>query len=198
MEFLRQILQSEFGSFGFVAGLMGLGFWLTYWITKRVTEINSSHSEIKKNLDQQNGYIDEIRKDISYLKGSFETMRKERTPLTQSHSPISLTDEGKKVAKEIDADKLIKVNWDKIRRELDENIKEQNAYDIQQYCIETTSVEPEKMFDKDSLNKLKDFAYLKGDPLQSYLRMLGVLIRDIYMKEKGISLVEIDKHDPHK
>ena len=37
---------------------------------------------------------------------------------------------------------------------------------------------------------------MQGNPLQLYTRMLGVIIRDKYMSIKGISIDEIDKHDP--
>ncbi len=53
------------------------------------------------------------------------------------------------------------------------------------------------MFDKESLDLLKTFAYKKGNSLQLYLRMLGVLIRDTYMEKENISITEIDKYDPN-
>ena len=44
----------------------------------------------------------------------------------------------------------------------------------------------------------KNFAFKEGNPLQIYTRLLGVMIRDEYMKRKNISISEIDKHDPAK
>jgi len=75
-------------------------------------------------------------------------------------------------------------------------ISDKNAYDIQQFCIEGVSVEPEKFIDSAGLTTIKNYAFKQGNPLQLYTRMIGVIIRDKYLKIKGISIDEIDKHDP--
>ncbi len=135
---------------------------------------------------------------MSYLKGNIDIIRSGALPLTKSHSPISLTEIGKKVANEIDANFIINDNWDRIVKILNEEVGNKNAYDIQEYCIDTASVEPKKFFDEKSLLKLKKFAFDNGNNIQYYLGMFGVLIRDKYLNQKGISIKEVDKHDPNK
>ena len=174
--------------------VLGLAFWLTHYITKKVTEIKSSHNTLSESVGKMEKDIDEIRRDLSYLKGTIDIIKspKKGEPLIQSNSPISLTEAGKKVAEELKADILIASNWDKISAMIS-GTGIDNAYDIQQYCLETSSVEPEKFFDGKSLLHIKDFAYKHGQPLQLYLRMLGVIIRDRYFKEKGVPLSKIDE-----
>lgn len=83
LELIRDIFQSPEGSFGFVFAILALGFWLVHYVTKKVTEINASHSTLKCEMsDNKNdvhgkfslmdGKIDEIRKDIAYLRGFME------------------------------------------------------------------------------------------------------------------------------
>lgn len=196
-ELLKDALSSPAGSFSFVFALMVLGGWLIHWVTKKVTQINAEHSGFTKSVDKIESTIDDMRKDISYVKGSIDVLKSGNSSvLLQSKSPVSLTPKGEEVAKELKAEEIITRNWSKIYEILEKAISNKNAYDIQQYCIENVSVDPEKFFDNDGLNLLKDYAYKQGNPLQLYTRLVGILIRDRYLKQKGIAISDIDKHKP--
>ena len=163
--------------------------------------INSDHSTLTKSTEKTEKTIDDIRKDITYLKGSFDLLKsllRDPKPLFDSQSPVSLTEAGHEVAKELKANEIIGRSWEKIFCILEQNISNKNAYDIQQYCIESISVEPEKFFDSKDLATLKDYAFKKGNPLQLYTRLMGILIRDKYFEVKGIPIDDVDKHDPAK
>jgi hypothetical protein len=198
IDLIREALKSPAGSFSFILSLMILAFWLTHFVTKKITEINSGHSTLDKSVNKIETHIDEIRKDMSFLKGSIEVLRRGADPVVQSHSPVSLTESGKTMAKEFNAEKMIAHNWENIFADLEKNICDKNAYDIQQYCIETASVEPDRFLESSDLNKMKEYAYLNGNPLQYYMPIFGVLIRDKYLQIKGIKVSEIDKYDPNK
>ncbi|MBS4060682.1 MAG: hypothetical protein KG029_09800 [Bacteroidetes bacterium] len=199
LELIRELLTSSAGSFGFLFALICIGAWLIYWVTKKVTQIQSDHSILNKSVDKIDKSIDEIRRDMSFLKGSIDVMKSGGSnQLLQSKSPVTLTEKGIEVAKELKANDIIARTWNKIFEILEREISNKNAYDIQQFCIEQVSIEPEKFFDNEGVISIKNFAYKEGNPLQLYTRMLGVLIRDKYMKAKGISIDEIDKHDPSK
>jgi len=198
IEVLKTALSSPIGSFAFVFALMVLGGWLIFWVTKKVTQINAEHSGFKTTVDKMDKNIDDIRKDLSYVKGSIDLIKSINPgALYQSQSPITLTELGKQVAIEIKADDLIARNWGQIETKLDREISNKNAYDIQQYCLENISVEPELYFDTSGLNSLKNFAFNQGKPLQFYTRLLGIMIRDRYLERKGIAITDIDKHDPN-
>lgn len=198
IDLIKEVLKSPAGSFSFIFALMILAFWLTHYVTKKITLIIAEHSILDKSVNKIEVHIDEIRKDMSFLKGSIEVLRRGADPVVQSHSPVSLTDAGMKMAKEFDAEKMISHNWENIFSDLEKNICNKNAYDIQQYCIETVSVEPEKFLESSDLTKMKEYAYAKGNPLQYYMPIFGVLIRDKYLQIKGIQVSEIDKYDPNK
>lgn len=204
--FIREILGSPMGSFASVFSIMILAGWLIYYVTKHVTRfkcVNDEHTnsvgKMDTKFDKVEGTLGGINRDISYIRGSIDIlMRGVANPTVQSHSPVSLTDFGKSLAAEMDLDNMIARNWDKIYTYLDDNLKSQNAYDIQQFCIDTANVFLDKFFCEDDLNRVKTFAFQKGQPIMYYGSMVGVLVRDAYFKHKSIPIEDIDKHDPAK
>ncbi len=195
-ERIFDFISATFGvSFAVACVVFLLVIWLTHYVTKKVTEIKASHNEIANGLEKSEKHIDEMRRDISYIKGTLDIIKSGNSPLMQSHSPISLTEEGVAVAKELDADRLITLNWERIKGELIK-LGQANAYDIQQYCIETADVDAHLFFDSATLDKIKTYAYEKGKPVQLYLRLLGVIIRDKFFQEQGIPLSRIDETAP--
>lgn len=204
-EFIKELLATDGGSFAFVAILLCLAFYLTHWVTKKITEITASHRNIEKEnekiaeniekiSEKISNNIDEIRRDISFLKGVNDLYEKDK--FAKSHSPISLTELGEKVSKEIGVDDMIQRNWNAIVNDIDKNAEGKSAYDIQQYCIETTVVEPERFLLPEDIKKLKDYAYNQGRPIVAFAQIFAITIRDKYLKEKGINIEEIDKTTP--
>lgn len=197
IELVKNILGSPVGSATFVASLILGGGWLVHYITKKVTEITCSHSTLSKTAEKIEKNIDEIRKDISFLKGSLDVVKQSNnTSLTQAHSPISLTEKGKAVAIEINAEQVIANNWEKINAIIEAGVRGKNPYDIQVFCIEEISVYPEKFFLSDDLGRIKLYAYNSGEPLTLYTRMIAVIVRDRYFLEHKIETSEIDKYAP--
>ncbi|MFV0472391.1 MAG: hypothetical protein ACK5L7_10240 [Paludibacteraceae bacterium] len=197
-DLIRTILSSPAGSFGFIFGIIILAGWLIHWATKHITTINSNHTALNNNVNKMDNNIDEIRKDIAYLRGSVEIIKSNSEPLTKRKSPISLTTLGLEIAEKVKASQKISLNWDKIYRSLEEDVKDKNPYDTQEFIMETIAVEPEVFFDKETLSELKDFAFKHGNVWQYYSGMFGVLIRDRYLEEKGIDVSEVDASDPSK
>lgn len=207
---IEKIFTSSAGSFGFVFALLTLAFFLTHYITKKVTEIRESHKNIKeenqrisntleKHAEKVDNHMDEIRKDISFLKATMDIYKNAPgEALAQSHSPVSLTEKGISVAEEIGADAMIASNWEQIESLLDSQISDKNAYDIQEFCIETATIELDKLIKPDAIEKVKNYAYNAGQPLAYYAPIFGIKIRDKYLERKGISVDEVDKHDPKK
>lgn len=190
-------------------------------------EIRKDISYLKGSVEQGEKVLNEIRQDVNSLKvdvgalkvdvnnlksESRDTKRKidhvmnaiscgptsSAVGLIQSHSPISLTEEGKDVARKINAEEIIDKCWSTIKGLIDENVGCNSAYDIQKYCIETSAIFPEKFYDEESLNSLKDHAYNAGVQLSRYTEMMGIIIRDRYLKECDIAIDEVDKTDPSK
>lgn len=210
ISFLQMILGSKIGTFAFVLGLLLLAFWLVHWVTKKVTEMQSASKKaendnektsekIEKHAEKVDKHMDEIRRDISYLKAMVD-IYKSGTPdaLAKSHSPVSLTSLGIKVSEELGAENMIARNWDKIFKVLEDEVCDKNAYDIQEYCLETATVELEKFLDAASIEALKLYAYKAGKTVAYYAPIFGIAIRDKYLQAKGISVEEVDRNDPKK
>ena len=189
---LKEIITSPAGSFGFVAALLIFVGWVIHYVTKKMERIDSDHDTLTKSTEKIEKFIDEIRKDLSYLKGVVDY----KNDLAQSHSPVSLTKKGKDVSEEIGAESIIANNWSKIKSSIEMDANNKNAYDIQQYCMETSAVEPEKFFKEEDLNRLKLFAFKNGKSFQYYSVVLAILIRDRYFLEKRIDTNDVDRHKP--
>jgi hypothetical protein len=205
IDLIKQALESPAGSFGFVFSLLTIAFWLVYWVTKKVTTINSSHSVLTKSVEKVEQNIDGIRTDMSYIKGSFDILKesfniykKGVSPMTESFSPVSLTKTGIETAEKLNAETMIAKNWDKIYDDLEKNISNKNAYDIQKYCMDTAAMYLDKFISNSDIDSLKMLAYREGNPLLYYTPIFGVLVRDKYLSLKGINVSEVDEHDPNK
>ncbi len=206
-QFIKDIISSDAGSFAFVASIIAFGIWLTHWVTKKITEINTSHNNIEKEnqrvaesiekvSERINANIDEIRRDIAYLKGINDIYKSNTEPYAQNHSPISLTKLGEEVAEEIGVSEMIERNWSVIVNDIGNNAEGKTAYDIQEYCIETSIIELEKFLLPEDMAKLKDYAYNKGRQIVAFSQIFAIMIRDKYMETKGIPIEEIDRTTP--
>lgn len=195
INFFQTILSTPTGSFAFVLALILGAIYLTHWSTKKITEITTEHNMIKGSTSKLETTLDEIKKDILYLKVNSEF---KNSDLAQSHSPISLTKKGEEISKEINTEEMIARNWDIIYKDLEENISNKNAYDIQQYCIETASMFLDKFLCSEDMDSLKQYAYNTGKPISYYSILFAIPIRDKYLSIKGISADDIDKCDPNK
>lgn len=192
MEVIQLILGSPAGSFGFAfAILFAIG-----WGIKRITEFTTKWNMKESSINKIETKVDSLSNDMAYVKTQLNLMSSSANSLTQSHSPISLTDLGKKIAEEMNIETIISDNWENIFNYIDENVCSKNAYDIQQFCIETATTRLEKFFSQENLSKIKMFAYNAGKPLAFYGSMIGVIIRDKYFEQKGINPALVDKHTP--
>lgn len=203
---IHDILTTPAGSFAFVFSILWLIGKLIHFSSSKIATINAEHGHLKKTNDKIESKIDdifkeiaktvtqkdinELQKDIAFLKGIFGNSKNE---FMQGHSPLSLTEKGNIVSKEMNAEKRISVNWELICNTIDKEIQDKNPYDIQQYCLETMVVEPEKFFGEKDLQELKLYAYQQGKNFADIAVVLAIIIRDRYFAEHGI---EVDsKHD---
>lgn len=192
-EFIRTIFASPAGSFAFVAALLALSYWLVHYVTKKVEQWSAKVERVEK----MENVIDTIKEDLHYIKATLNVIQSNSSGLTQSHSPIGLTPLGQKVASGMGINEIIANNWDNIY-DLIESQRLRNAYDIQQFCIETATVGLDRLFCREDVDKIKNFAYNAGQQTAFYGSMIGVIIRDKYFEAKGIQPSEVDENDPDR
>ncbi len=196
MEFIQQILQSNFGSFGFVAGIMGLAFWLTHWITKKVTEINNDHSHIGNSIDKLSADFDKTKEDIYQIKAFMEMFRDKTNSLVQRNSPLSLTEKGNKVVDDLKIKDILIKQWDNVKGKIDSRLSnDHNPYDIQEACFDIGR-NYSKLLTDSEFDIVKRYAYENGHNLADYDLAFGIVLRTLYFEENNINPKDIDQNDP--
>lgn len=200
LKLIQTLFENPAGGFGTMFALVLAVFWVVSFVSRKIGEHSETVREMKRKTDKSEDRFEKLREDMGFIKSKLMIFEEKLTgvdALTASHSPISLTALGKKVAEEMGAECLIANDFEKIVSVIDGS-GAGNPYDIQQFCIETATSFPERFFSPESLNRLKNFAYGKGHLLPAYGTMLGVMIRDAYFRRKEIDVVLVDKHDPVK
>lgn len=196
--------------------IVSIAVWLGIWIGKLWKEIKGKPcAEHQKTLDRQLEKIDKDSELLHKIEGQLTSLTNvERriedinktilmlassnsfnSPLTQSQSPVSLTEKGREIVTELNLWDAIDANWSKIS---DIPRGEMNPYDIQMQFMAGFITEPEAYLEPATLESIKKDAFMRGLPLIDYMRMLGVMARDKYFREHGMDLAEIDKNDPTK
>jgi Na+-transporting methylmalonyl-CoA/oxaloacetate decarboxylase gamma subunit len=205
LDFIREIFKSDAGSFGFVFAILMVVYYIIYYITKFTTKINTEHDTFSKRVNKMEENTDKIKENIIVIKGSVELIQRSLqnsniivNPYAQQRSPLRLTEDGGEMVKSVGIDRMIDENWTNIRSYMKKNLSTDNPYDIQQFLMEQTVAYPGKFINKDDLDRLKNIAYNKGYPLNVYLTVVALLIRDRYFSENNIDIEEIDKNDPQK
>lgn len=189
MDFIMNIFGSVGGSFAVVLAVLLSILWMVHKVTQWQCEMNNA----KNTTTKVESNIDSIKADISYIKGTLDILKNNAgNALVQSHSPISLTDKGKEIATEMRVAEMIASNWDNIRNCIEHNVPSSNAYDIQQYCIETATISLQTFFKAEDVDKVKLFAFNAGQNLAYYGGMIGVIIRDKYFECKNIPIEAVD------
>jgi len=162
---------------------------------------SDGHCNLVNTIDNK---IDDVNIGLSFVRGELSILKeninsytiKDRPRIIVSNSPLSLNEIGIDLSKELKASEIIEKNWNKIRNDLDNHVKESNPYDIQEYCMYNAAVNLEKFIGNDDVDFLKSFAFERGNSLMYYTGIFGILIRDKYLSLKGINVSDVDKHDP--
>lgn len=115
--------------------------------------------------------------------------------MVRSHSPISLTQKGEETAASINASALLTKYYARLKGEIDDS-DPQNAYDIQKYAMLVAKEKLVNFMSANEINTIKESAYRQGVLVEDIMSILGVLLRDKILIEKGIPVAEVDLHAP--
>lgn len=131
MEPVLRFFEGQFGLgalvFIIILGVVACIVWkLASIYTKKTTAMdNLPCDKHEKVIDNLSASVQQINVSLGKLEIGQEDIYKmmrvmaSSSPLsqfTQSHSPISLTEKGKEIAKFLDLDNVLTLNWDKIEK----------------------------------------------------------------------------------
>lgn len=127
-----------------------------------------------------------LTKEIDNAMVIFQQQNIKTDGFTQTHSPLSITEHGWKMVERLGLKKMFDDNWPRIKALIDDGVADKNAYDIDDFCIKTAVVFPEKFLSEGNIAVLKDDAFKNGLTLTAYMKVVAVMARDRYFKESGM------------
>jgi len=144
-----------------VGTLLAIGGWL---------------NGLKTDREKFNKFIDKVERKLEEIFESITDLRLKTNPATQKKSPISLTELGEKVSKEIEGESVS----EELAKKLSGETTDLNAYEIQKFSLDF--IHNRFKPDENYSNKLKDSAYNNGLTLRETKDVLALELRDALLK----------------
>lgn len=141
--------------------------------------------------------LDGMHASISEIKATTNLLYQAHLTTIRAASPIKLTPLGQEISDTLAVPAKVNAHWEAISAEMDKK-NPQNPYDIQTVALAIARNCFDKIFTEEERNEAKTVAFNKGLNLLEIYPIIGIEIRNRVMKEKGLPLDEIDKHDPAK
>ena len=155
------------------------------------------HNETSQAIARIEATLGFMQKSIDSLAKSIQKENKLIIdPYTKSHSPLSITEAGRKMMDRLGIDDMFEKNWPRIEAFIEDKLEYKNPYDIQEFLIQQAVVYPEKFLQIDEIDKIKLDAYNSGVDIVPYMKVIAILARDRYFSEHNILVEDVDKHDP--
>ena len=132
---------------------------------------------------------------LSDIKSTTDLLYNAHLQTVKKESPVSLTELGKEIAKEISAEEKVNNYWSEIKNKIESHTPT-NPYDVQQIAMEIAKECFKKIFSLGEQSKIKTISYEKGLNILQIYPIIGIFIRDRYLQEKNMGVDEIDKFDP--
>jgi hypothetical protein len=114
-----------------------------------------------------------------------------------SRSPIVLSAVGNEIADKLKAVEIFGKYAKKLISEVDKR-KPNNAYDIQNISMEVAKTKMLSMLDEAELLLIKSQAFENGIIVEDIMSIFGVFLRNQILQERGMSISDVDDHDPEK
>ncbi len=174
-------------------GILLVAFWALYKLGG-VVKMFDIFQQKNKDLDT---HVHSIKETLATIKATTDLLYQVHVATIKAHSPISLTDKGIKIASELKLSDKVGSHWEQIKNEISKR-SPANPYDVQVVSMDMSRDCFEKFFSDEEKNVIKLYAYQTGQNLLEIYPIVGVLIRDAYLKEKGFTLAAVDQHNPKK
>ena len=161
----------------------------------KLGKVISQYDGFCKKQDKFDNSIDVIKEDIHSIKARVDIIYNRHLDTVKAHSSISITEIGKEISSANKLENLVTKYWEKISEKIKEK-NPSNPYDIQTVSMNLASEIFEDIFEDEEKTVIKKYAFDSGRNLLEIYPIIGVIVRDRYLKEVGASLDEVDKHDP--
>ena len=170
---------------------------LALWFCYKIGGIVKTFSGIEKRNDRFDENLDNIKEGLFSVKATVELLYKKELSTMQTKSPVSLSPKGEEVSEKINAVQKIANHWPEIKNLVGvDNIL--NPYDIQTIVMDKAQKCFDGLFTEQEKSEIKLYAFNVGMNLMEIYPVLGIIIRDKLLREKGINVNDIDKHDPNR
>jgi hypothetical protein len=189
MKLLEQLNSAVFA----LIAILIIAFWMVYkfgGITKTFGDFKEKNKELDANIGG-------IKDTLATIKATTDLLYQAHISTIQSHSPISLSPLGRTYSSDLDMAKKVAKHWDEIKKEIEKK-SPNNPYDVQTVTMEISRQCFDTSFSEEEKSEIKLYAYQKGVNLLQIIPIIGIIIRDKYLQEKGISVDQIDQHDPKR
>lgn len=113
----------------------------------------------------------------------------------RAQSPVALTPVGHEISTNLRAGDLFNKYSARLISEV-EKTAPNNAYDIQQASLQIAKSKMINMLDESELVKVKQEAFNRGILTEDVMGIFGIFLRNEILRQKGISLAEVDAHTP--
>jgi len=148
-----------------------------------------------KHQDKRLCDVEEIHDSVVELRTKVDLIYQHvnRNKPIQSMSPLTFTQIGHEIVKNINAEKIFARYSDRLTKEVDAK-NPQNAYDIQQESFNVVKGKLVAMLDESELTTMKNEAYTRGTILEDIVIVFAILLRNHILQLKNIPISDVDKH----
>lgn len=158
-------------------------------LSKKMDKLETSFEEFTKEFKDDN-FLKKLAEKVANI------INNDYALVSKTESPVSLTEIGKEINDSIDAERIAS-NYIKYYKKEHSGWQDMNAYHTQETCFEFCSKKLISLLSEQEKKPLEDEAYQRGIDISNIFRVIGIVMRDKMLKEKGIDKKEVDKHDPH-
>ena len=145
-------------------------------------EVRDIRAEINAKVKNLKTDMDNIKVDIKSI------LQLLPSSAAKSKSPLTLTEMGKEIAKDLDADKAIAELVDKLN--IPPNI---SPYNIQYMTEDKIHRDWRTLFSADQISKIENSAYENGISIYDVLKVYMLLTRDHILKKRGLPVLPFAK-----
>lgn len=172
-------------------GLLAVAFWALYKLGGMTKTFHFFENK-NKDLDAN---VEGIKTSLASIKATTDLLYQAHLSTIQSHSPLSLTPIGTGISHDLKMEEKVGIHWPEMKEQIEKR-NPLNPYDIQSVSMEIAKTFFETLFTETERNEIKLYAYQKGKNLLEIIPIIGIIVRDRFLKEKGIPTEAIDLHTP--